>query len=216
MKALIRKEIYQLFTSNKASIIEILIMLILSVIFEIHPISEFNVFFTITFMSLGIFSSDSISRDEKSRWDIYSLSLPYKKSDIVLSKYILFALISISSAMIFMIPNIIFDIISHQHIDVNILYLTICGISMSFTIAALSHPFIFALESSKGLTAFFISIFLAGFIFAMCYIKIYDVKKIEIGIMNTKYHIKYIAAAVISTVISIPLSIILFKRRQFK
>ena len=80
MKALLRKDIYVMFTQLRGLL---LIMLVFSVI-------PGGIFIPFTFLYTGVLSTASLmALDEQSQWDTLALMLPYSRRRLVTSKYVM-------------------------------------------------------------------------------------------------------------------------------
>lgn len=96
---------------------------------------------------LGIMNPiTSISFDEKSKWDKFSLTLPIKRSDLILSKYIFSYITLLLSVILYFVYLIAFG----KNIDKEILYSIGIIIGISIIIQSFVLPCIFKFGSEKG------------------------------------------------------------------
>lgn len=95
MKGIIQKDIYMLTTHLKFQLFTIIIYCVC-----------FSFIGSGTLGMLGIFLAALLSNslfliDEKNKWNKFALTLPYSRKDIVLSRYILAALLSLGAAVLY-------------------------------------------------------------------------------------------------------------------
>lgn len=96
---------------------------------------------------LGIMNPiTSISFDEKAKWDKFSLTLPIKRSDLILSKYIFSYITLLLSVILYFVYLIAFG----KNIDKEILYSIGIIIGISIIIQSFVLPCIFKFGSEKG------------------------------------------------------------------
>lgn len=204
MRAILTKDIYQLFTSCRLSLIFLLAFAALA---GAYP----NYFSLILAMGAGIFSTDLSAQDEKSGWERYSISLPYKRCDIVIEKYLIGTAICTLTSILFMIFSCIFA----ADININILKSTICVLSISLIMLCASLPFIFSLGYSKGIVIFIIAavISVSAYLIARLYKNMNA--EIVIGKFNNDNCGIYLAAAAICAAVLVPISAAAYSRRQF-
>lgn len=159
MKGLLLKDFYMILKYCRAYLIIIAVFILAS--FLVNDDNLFFVFYPCLFS--GMLPVNLISYDERSKWNEYSGTLPYSKSQIVSGKYIIGLIVQI---IVFILTGIAqavrmnmngnFELNDYLAIIVMILF-------MSCVSSSISLPFIFKWGVEKGRLANFVTI---GFIFA--------------------------------------------------
>jgi len=132
--------------------------------------AENNFFMLYPMIMASILPVTLISYDERSKWQNYADTMPYKRRDIVTVKYLCMLIILISVVLLIGIVNLVKSLISD---DLNIAEIAaFCGNSLLVGIfpASLMLPVIFKFGVEKGRIAYYITIGLVfGCVFAFAY-----------------------------------------------
>lgn len=107
----------------------------------------------------GLIPTTLLAYDEQSKWLSYSATLPYKRSRIVSSKYIIGFVLVLISVTLSALTALLYQQFRGEGIDLSFLFVqfsasALCG----FLMPALSLPFMFKLGVQKGRTAYFITL----------------------------------------------------------
>lgn len=107
----------------------------------------------------GLIPTTLLAYDEQSKWLSYSATLPYKRSRIVSSKFIIGFVLVLISVTLSALTALLYQQFRGEGIDLSFLFVqfsasALCG----FLMPALSLPFMFKLGVQKGRTAYFITL----------------------------------------------------------
>lgn len=152
MKALILKDLYMFFKYCRSYIILILIFTILS-FFE----TDMFIMFYPT-MLCGMIPVTLLGYDERSKWLIYSQTMPYKKSEIVHSKYVLGLTAQLIMLFITAIAQAIRLNVNNSFILENYIIIIVLLLIMSLISSSISLPFIFKYGVEKGRIIYYIMV----------------------------------------------------------
>lgn len=150
----------------------------------------------------------ALSYDEKNKWDRYALTMPLMRGTIVLSKYILGLIFLIAAFTLAFITNIIFtEIILYENLMINLTTFSVGIIMISFIL-----PIILKFGVEKGRILMMIVIFTPVAIIVMLPklgIPAPEQETIEV-------FLKYLPiAAIITYVLSILVSVSIYKKKEF-
>lgn len=211
MKALLKKELYMLATQYKFQMFLILFYVVIFVFINGY-----------TFGMLGVYLSaltpfGLCALDEKSRWDIYSVSLPYKRSELVISKYIVGVIGTAFAALIYMGMMICADIYKSGSVTKAAFVNAAISVFSAVIMISLVMPFIYKFGSAKGrvIMTFFIGAVFGGFGVAFSSGKGYA------GLLNVMYKYKEIlyiltpAFMIAAVIISVLISCRIYNNREF-
>lgn len=153
MKGILIKDLYVAAKQCRYMLISPIVFVVISV-FGQNTGTLFFAFFASLLMSM--FPMTIMSFDERSRWDVFSIALPYKRSDMVLSKYVLSMAGNIVAAALYFIISLI---VNAGNWDIGF-YFSISVICASFGLiyTAIAFPPIFKLGVEKGRFWYLISI----------------------------------------------------------
>ncbi|MDE6732309.1 MAG: ABC-2 transporter permease [Oscillospiraceae bacterium] len=165
MKGLLLKDFYVALKSCKMYFIIDAIFIVMS-----FALSEFLddsiAFLLFPVLISGEISISLLSFDEKSKWSKYSGALPYSAGQMVSSKY-LFSIIFVALtalvtflAMIIHVNTIGGAALSEAATDIGVMCIS------TFIITAVGLPLCFKFGTERGRIIFFMTIFLAAFLFA--------------------------------------------------
>ena len=142
MKALMMKDILMVWKNMK------MILILIGVFLIYKDMYLFAIMMAMTIpLSLNSF-------DEYSKWDSFSKMLPYKVSEIVISRYLLtYAMVTIVSVLTFIVI-VIKSAIFSEAIEVQHLISLAVMFSGGFVLSATNFPIIYKLGSAKGSLGF--------------------------------------------------------------
>ena len=110
---------------------------------------------------MGLLSTTSLMQDEHSRWDQFSLALPFSRSMHVNVKYLLTVLAVLSAAAVNALPAYLLMQRTEDGIRGFVLYL-ISMTAMGFVLPSLILPFYFRLGAARAQTVFTLGAALAA------------------------------------------------------
>ena len=158
MKGLLLKDFYMLRKFGKMYLIVTVFFLVLS---AMSLDNLFLLFYPCLFA--GMIPVNLLAYDERSKWDVYSATLPYSRAQIVSSKYlmglicqlvILIAIALIQAAKMLYTGTFLLD---------NYMLILCSVISISFIGSAIPLPFIYKFGVEKGRIAYFVMlVFVCG------------------------------------------------------
>lgn len=153
MKGILIKDLYVAAKQCRYMLVSPIVFVVISV-FGKNAGTLFFAFFASLLMSM--FPMTVMSFDERSRWDVFSIALPYKRSDIVLSKYVLSMAGNVAAAALYFVISLI---VNAGNWDIEF-YFSIAVIAASFGLiyTAIAFPPIFKLGVEKGRFWYLISI----------------------------------------------------------
>lgn len=138
MKALVRKDLYVLWTSMK-------ILVLLIAVFSFVPVGFQNTF---AVLYAAMLPYSALAYDERSHWDQMALSMPYSTRDIVRSKYVLGWLAAGGAFLLASFAQLILGLFSQASTPISFLFISLCGavIIMSVTLPLM---FRFGVEKAR-------------------------------------------------------------------
>lgn len=193
MKALVLKDFYVLWKQMRMFL---LIMVLLSVVGGI-----FNSVFVVVWCAMLPYTA--MAYDERSHWDQLAAMMPYSKRDIVLSKYVLGWLCMAAAMVLSLVFQTAASAFTHESPTLSALAMSFLGgvIALDITL-----PMVLRFGVERGRWGFMVIIFgvaaLGGAIAGMAE----ELPSISLPVIALLP-----LAAVIATVISIPLSMKLYK-----
>lgn len=201
MKGLLIKDFYILIKQIK-------VFLIVMVIMAVMPGNSMAAFAIIyaTMLPIAI-----MGYDERSKWDRYALMLPYSKTNLVLSKYVM-GYICITVATVFTtLSRIVFGLVKKTDITFGILTEIIPIAIVALFFLAVNLFFMFGFGVEKGRLAFFAT---SALVIAALYL-LFDVLQKNV---NTAYLEKIIwiipVVIVLLNVVSVYASVKCYNRRE--
>lgn len=131
------------------------------VFLAVSVLSPDGLFFALfAFLLSAMYPLTVMGLDERSKWEHYALTMPFRRRDLVLSKYALSLLSIAINAAIYLLLLLIF---SHDPETLQLgLLLIAAGISIACLYTALAYPFLFKLGMEKGRLWYLILIAVAG------------------------------------------------------
>lgn len=196
MNALVRKDCYVLMKQMKMFLIAILL-------FSALPNLSANIF-GVVYAAMLPYSS--IAYDERSKWNQLAAMLPYSHRDMVVSKYVLGYLFIAAAAVLTIVFQTVLRPFTHSTVGMAETLLTFCTAAC---LIALTLPFVFRFGVEKG-RMLFIFVVIGVSAFAGSTLTIAGETAIPMAL-----HFALPLAAVVLNVISIPLSIRLFAKRNW-
>ena len=203
MKGLFRNNFFAVWINAKVFLI---FMLLFAIVVTIIPEQTLQMYFImIGIVGFSVIAATAIGNEFSLKWGKYKLTLPVKRTDIVRSLFLnqIFWIIvgtlfvGIATGLSYMIHGFSFDQFS------GIFRLFILGISISFFMGAIFIPMIYLTGEDKIVVFLIISLFCA------------------VGISAMLFNIPLFGNAIIITcalmlfAVSYPLTISIFKRKEF-
>ena len=144
MNGLIRKDLYSLRGSLK-------ITALLITVFGIIFIQESGFpFIAVTIFIMATLVISTISLDETTRWDKYSLTLPISRKDIVRGKYALLLILSLIGMIIGLIISSAYSMmVSKTSLD-DILLFAVLLFAVAVSLTSIALPVIYKIGADKG------------------------------------------------------------------
>lgn len=157
-----------------------------------------------------------IAYDEHCKWDIFSQTLPYKKAQIVSSKYIV-GLIFSTTAYILSVAVLMLKMFTSQNINSSeFIFYTIVMLIISLFCPTLLFPFVFKFGTEKGRIVFFAICGALAALFAIFAKNFYEVSSDSFLSDNALFPLLIALAVVIVLYIgSWILSIKLYAKKEF-
>ena len=199
MKGLFRNNFFAVWINAKVFLI---FMLLFAIVVTIIPEQTLQMYFImIGIVGFSVIAATAIGNEFSSKWGKYKLTLPVKRTDIVRSLFLnqIFWIIvgtlfvGIVTGLSYLIHGFSFDQFS------GIFSLFILGISISFFIGAIFIPMIYLAGEDKSVVFLMIS-FLCAF---------------GIAAMLFNFGNVIIICALLLFIVSYPLTISIFKRKEF-
>ena len=203
MKGLFRNNFFAVWINAKVFLI---FMLLFAIVVTIIPVQTLQMYFImIGIVGFSVIAATAIGNEFSLKWGKYKLTLPVKRTDIVRSLFLnqIFWIIvgtlftGIASGLSYMIHGFSFDQFS------GIFSLFILAVSISFFMGAIFIPMIYLTGEDKIVVFLIISLFCA------------------VGIAAMLFNIPLFGNAIIITcalmlfAVSYPLTISIFKRKEF-
>lgn len=167
MKGLILKDLYMTRKYFRSY------LLILAVFLAVSLVQADNLFFCFyPFLICAMIPVNLLAYDERSHWDVYSLTLPVKRDMIVSAKYLLGLMIQgIVFLLTALVQGVRFAIVPPFQVESYLVLLSLLAM-VSLISSSITLPFMFKLGVEKGRMAYYVMIFaicggagVAGFAF---------------------------------------------------
>lgn len=203
MKGLFRNNFFAVWINAKVFLI---FMLLFAIVVTIIPEQTLQMYFImIGIVGFSVIAATAIGNEFSLKWGKYKLTLPVKRTDIVRSLFLnqIFWIIvgtlftGIASGLSYMIHSFSFDQFS------DIFSLFILAVSISFFMGAIFIPMIYLTGEDKIVVFLIISLFCAVGIAAMLF---------NIPLFG---NVIIITCALLLFAVSYPLTISIFKRKEF-
>ena len=185
MKALIKKDIYVIWKQMRMFVLLILALSMIN--------NTFNAVFLVVWCSML-------------HWDQMAVMMPYRKRDIVLSKYVLGWMCMAAAGLLCLVMQTVIGLFSGRVTDISTLFVSLCvgAISLDLTLPAVLR---FGVE--RGRMIFMVIIFGAAIGAGILFDASASIPMLSITAVSWLL----LAAAAVLTAISIPFSIKLYETR---
>ena len=202
MKALLMKDTYVIWRQMK-------FFLVLIVVFASIP-SSFNNIFAIVYAAMLPYTA--MAYDERSKWDQLAAMMPYSTQDIVLSKYVFGWLCIAVAALVSQAIQLVLSLFwSGAHFS---LATTLMAVCCGLCIMSITLPLMFRFGVEKGRLTMFLIIFLVcGSAGAISSVAVPASDSASFAFQSAILPM-LLAASLVLTVISVPLSMRLYSRRE--
>ena len=115
----------------------------------VSALSDDSQFFAIfAFLLSAMYPMTVMGLDEQSKWERYALTMPFRRRDLVLSKYLLSFCSLFLYGVLYLLLVLLFKH-DPEAMKVSVM-LTSVGISIGILYSALAYPFLFKLGMEKG------------------------------------------------------------------
>ncbi len=120
-----------------------------AVFLAVSALSYDSQFFAIfAFLLSAMYPMTVMGLDEQSKWERYALTMPFRRRDLVLSKYLLSFCSLFLYGVLYLLLVLLFK---HDPEEMKVsVMLTSVGISIGILYSALAYPFLFKLGMEKG------------------------------------------------------------------
>ena len=120
-----------------------------AVFLAVSALSDDSQFFAIfAFLLSAMYPMTVMGLDEQSKWERYALTMPFRRRDLVLSKYLLSFCSLFLYGVLYLLLVLLFNH-DPEAMKVSVM-LTSVGISIGILYSALAYPFLFKLGMEKG------------------------------------------------------------------
>jgi hypothetical protein len=167
--------------------------------------SMFGTMVTLVFAMLPI---TALSFDEKANWDKYGLTMPVSRSEVVISKYILGIIASLSAGIL----NFVAQLLLGTEINADSLMMISIIFGVSILFFSLLLPIIFQFGVEKGRLLMFIVLALPTLIILL-FKDHFDITLTQDLLNKAMYALPLLAIAIL--ILSMLLSILIYKNKEF-
>jgi ABC-2 type transport system permease protein len=202
MKGLILKDLYVI--SKQMGYI-----LVMVVLFTILLGYSFGAFAVILCAMLPI---TTIGFDERAKWDKYAATMPYSRTDIVLSKYLFGLGCMLFAVVIVLIGNLGNAIFTDTAFTAESIIYLVSIFCIALVFLSVNRPFMFKWGVEKGRMIFIIGIAVFAAVIAATSVMENSANSIE-TFLNDYFYL-FILGAIAILGASIPLSISFYKKRE--
>lgn len=213
MKGILTKDLYVAVKQCRYILISPIVFVVISV-FGQDAGRFFFAFFASLLMSM--FPMTIMSFDERSRWDVFSVALPYKRSDIVLSKYVLSMAGNIAAAALYFVISLI---VNAGNWDIEYYFsIAVIAASFGFIYTAIAFPPIFKMGVEKGRIWYLVSIAVIsaiGGVIAQTSSGLFSPTTEPIPVENLSAGLIAFPISVILVAISAVISVKFYEKREF-
>ncbi|MDF2474082.1 MAG: transport system permease protein [Anaerocolumna sp.] len=173
--------------------------------------------FVILFFTMFILTT--FQSDEAADWEMYCITLPTARKEIVQAKYMLALLLTLLGTFITILTSLLEAVMKKQNITVDILYLSIGFLSASLIYNSIQIPFTIKLGAEKARYAIFSIIFVP----ALLVLGLYNMGLINnlVELLETLEKNKNLLilavfiTGLLSLIASMRISIMLFQKKEF-
>lgn len=157
--------------------------------------------------------------DDQVNWDLYALTLPTTRNDIIYAKYILALLTSFLGILIGYIVSLFYVIIRNQEMSKERLYIIGSSWLISLIFNSIQLPLVIKLGAEKARFAILAIVFLPV-VLVMGLNKMDMLGDVTLILLNLKKHINLLVYLIsiltlICYVISIKISVLIYKKKEF-
>lgn len=157
--------------------------------------------------------------DDQVNWDLYALTLPTTRNDIIYAKYILALLTSFLGILIGYIVSLFYVIIRNQEMSKERLYLIGSSWVISLIFNSIQLPLVIKLGAEKARFAILAIVFLPV-VLVMGLNKMDMLGDVTLILLNLKNHINLLVYLIsiltlICYVISMRISVLIYKKKEF-
>lgn len=157
--------------------------------------------------------------DDQVNWDLYALTLPTTRNDIIYAKYILALLTSFLGILIGYIVSLFYVIIRNQEMSKERLYIIGSSWLISLIFNSIQLPLVIKLGAEKARFAILAIVFLPV-VLVMGLNKMDMLGDVTLILLNLKNHINLLVYLIsiltlICYVISIKISVLIYKKKEF-
>lgn len=207
MKAMMLKDIKILFNNTKYYLFIMVLFTLIGALNQGYSIFQFY-----PVLLMAILPITALSYDERCRWNLYGLTLPCSRRDLVLGKYFLGILGCILMGMINLAANIILPpLTTHRPVDsAGLTNYMIYVMAASIIFLDLNLPLMFRLGTEKGRIFYLCAIVV---IIAVPTVFSEISASIALPIGNLLFTLPVIT--VLLTIVSMALSVRIFRKKEF-
>ena len=206
MKGLILKDLLNLKSTFK-------MLGAMIVFFAVAFLREGNSFvFGIIILMFAMMVVTTISYDDLAKWDAYALTMPVTRAEMVLSKYLVMALLNTLGAVLSLIVGVAGSIIMRKSFDLEIL--TIIGLIylIAFIFGSVIIPLIYKFGTEKARLMLFLCALLPTALILL-------VEQLNVPLPTTGnpwiYLILLVACSVIGVILSYLISLKIYTKKEF-
>ncbi len=206
MKGLILKDLLNLRSTFK-------MLGAMIVFFAVAFLREGNSFvFGIIILMFAMMVVTTISYDDLAKWDAYALTMPVTRAEMVLSKYLVMALLNTLGAVLSLIVGVAGSIIMRKSFDLEIL--TIIGLIylIAFIFGSVIIPLIYKFGTEKARLMLFLCALLPTALILL-------VEQLDVPLPTTGnpwiYLILLVACSVIGVILSYLISLKIYTKKEF-
>ena len=183
------------------------------VFFAVAFLREGNSFvFGIIILMFAMMVVTTISYDDLAKWDAYALTMPVTRAEMVLSKYLVMALLNTLGAVLSLIVGVAGSIIMRKSFDLEIL--TIIGLIylIAFIFGSVIIPLIYKFGTEKARLMLFLCALLPTALILL-------VEQLDVPLPTTGnpwiYLILLVACSVIGVILSYLISLKIYTKKEF-
>ena len=164
---------------SKSNLKIYLLMLLVYILLSLN--GDFNILFVVPFLSTVVVIS-SFSFDEASKWNMYAVTLPKGRKNIVKSKYLVLVILYFLTSIISILLAMLISYFTTKSIPYLEIFLTTLYMCVAvFIIHAIIFPFIFKFGIEKARFIIF------GFIFAFAIVVGLITSNIDLSFINEEF-----------------------------
>ncbi|HLR73791.1 MAG TPA: ABC-2 transporter permease [Virgibacillus sp.] len=168
----------------------------------------------VPFLIIPVQAFEVVKQDAMSGWNMFEITLPVKRSQIVGSKYITFLLLFLASLIVTAGSFLITHILFYTVIDPLFYNFLLRGMGIILCVAAMTFPFTYKLGTEKSDTVMMISVGYTCTIFFGLSLIIQPIVG-NIARIDEVFSTVFLIIAMVSFVASYIASLIIYKRKEF-